>query len=104
MLTLGRTPETLRVLLIPDDPFTCDLIRDDEPTWPPGTVCQLQFTPRPGQPAISPWTATVAGDTLRFAVPAATVDAVLTEDPARVRLTFDGLVHSTGCVQVVGRG
>lgn len=104
MLTLGRTPETLRVLLIPADPFTCDLIRDDEPTWPAGTVCQLEFTPKVGQPAITPWTAAVAGDTLRFDVPAATVDAVLAQEPDWVRLTFDGLVHSTGCVQVVGRG
>ena len=95
-LRLGHRAEALTVHLSPGEPFVCWVDTEDGLPWPVGVQCSIEFAPA----TIPPWVPVVQGPSLAFDVPAATVDEVIAAGPTRVRLVFDGLVHSAGCVQV----
>lgn len=103
MITLGQTPDVLRVELTPGQRFSCTLqaVETDDVTpqdWPSGVVITLDI----GDP-VTRWVAeidAVDGSLARFEATGAAVDAVIASQPAGARLVIDGIRVATGCVSV----
>lgn len=94
-VTLGRTPEKLKVVVSPGGNFVSGIRRADASPWPAGVQLVLDF-------GAVEWVAENTDDLALWSKPAADVDAMIASRPRGVQLWYiDGasrLLWATGAV------